>query len=137
MLDWFASLVGNISNIMYSSLLIIKREGAPEIGIVNFQVHPDVINGNLMSADYPKFVRDTYEKLIENSRCMYINGTQGDTNHNDVFLEEGRCANGYDRAKYMGRKIAMSVLADYELALPISMEQGIRWGQKNIFVGLN
>jgi len=31
----------------------------------------------------------------------------------------------------------MSVLADYELALPISMEQGIRWGQKNIFVGHN
>ena len=120
-----------------SSLLIIKREGAPEIGIVNFQVHPDVINGNLMSADYPKFVRDTYEKLIDNSRCMYINGTQGDTNHNDVFLEEGRCANGYDRARYMGRKIAMSVLANYELALPISMEQGIRWGQKNIFVKHN
>lgn len=120
-----------------SSLLIIKREGAPEIGIVGFQVHPDVINGNLMSADFPKFVRDTYEKLIDNSRCMYINGTQGDTNHNDVFLEDGRCANGYDRARYMGRKIAMSAIANYELALPISVEKGIRWGQKNIFVKHN
>ena len=120
-----------------SSLLIIKREGAPEIGIVNFQVHPDVINGNLISADFPKFVRDTYEKLIDNSRCMYINGTQGDTNHVDVNLADGLCGNGYDRAKYMGRKIAMSVLENYELALPVSTEKGLRWGQKNIFVKHN
>lgn len=42
--------------------LIIKREDGYDIGIVNFQVHPDVIGGCTISADYPKFVRDTYEK---------------------------------------------------------------------------
>ena len=46
------------------SHLIIKREGTFDIGIVNFQVHPDVISGSLISADYPHFVRDTYEKRI-------------------------------------------------------------------------
>lgn len=99
-----------------SSLLILKREGKPEIGIVNFQVHPDVISGCAYSADFPKFVRDTYEKLIDNSLCMYINGAQGDTNHLDVRLSKEDCYRGYDRARYMGRKIAMSVVANYELA---------------------
>lgn len=119
-----------------SSLLIIRRENAPEIGIVNFQVHPDVIGGCEFSADYPKFVRDTYETLIPNSRCMYINGAQGDTNHYDLRLTEDRCRRGYDRARYMGRKIAMSVLADYEMALPLSGDR-IRYAQKSIFVKNN
>ena len=113
-----------------SSLLIIKREGAPEIGIVNFQVHPDVIGGCKMSADFPKFVRDTYEKLIDNSRCMYINGAQGDTNHIDVRLGPDVCRGGYERSRYMGRKIAMSVLADYELAKPLEAT-AVNYGQKS------
>lgn len=119
-----------------SSLLIIKRENAPEIGIVNFQVHPDVVGGSMISADFPKFVRDTYELLIPNSRCMYINGAQGDTNHIDVRLNTDYCVTGYDRCRYMGRKIAMSVIANYELAQPLS-GTAIAYGQKNIFVKHN
>ena len=119
-----------------SSLLIIKRENKPEIGIVNFQVHPDVIGGKTISADFPKFVRDTYEKLVDNSRCMYINGAQGDTNHVDVRLGEDKCRRGYDRARYMGRKIAMSVIANYELAEPLCGDV-INFGQQSIFVKFN
>ena len=119
-----------------SSLLIIKRENAPEIGIVNFQVHPDVIGGRTISADYPKFVRDTYETLIPNSLCMYINGAQGDTNHIDIRLSEDKCRRGYDRSRYMGRKIAMSVVANYELAEPLEGEK-IAFSQKSYFAAVN
>ncbi len=103
-----------------SQLLILKREGKPEIGIVTFQVHPDVIAGCKVSADYIKFVRDTYEKMIPNSICMYLNGAQGDTNHIDVTLSENDLVAGYTRAKYMGKKIACSVVANYELAKPVA-----------------
>ncbi len=119
-----------------TSLLIIKREGKPEIGIVNFQVHPDVIGGTKFTADFPYFVRDTYETIIPNSRCMYINGSQGDSNHCDWFLPLDKCFNGYDRARYMGRKIAMSVLADYELATPLSGDK-ISYMKKNLTVNYN
>ena len=119
-----------------SALLIIKRENGPEIGIVNFQVHPDVIGGCRISADYPKFVRDTYETLIPNSRCMYINGAQGDANHIDIRLEEDRCRRGYDRSRYMGRKIAMSVVANYELAEPLAGDR-IAFGQKSYLAKVN
>ena len=120
-----------------SQLLIIKREGKPEIGIVNFQVHPDVISGELLSADYPKFVRDTYELNVPNSLCMYLNGAQGDSNHIDVTRNpETSCAHGYDRARYMGRKIAMSVISNYELAEELPGDK-IGYAKKMISVRYN
>ncbi len=118
------------------ALLILKREGKPEIGIVNFQVHPDCIGGCKISADYPKFVRDTYEKLIDNSRCMYINGAQGDTNHIDVRLGEDKCRKGYDRIRYMGRKIAMAAVSNYELAEEISGDE-IKFARKGVIARHN
>ena len=119
-----------------SSLLILRRENKPEIGIVHFQVHPDVISGTKFSADFPKFVRDTYETLIPGSRCMYLNGTQGDTNHIDVRLSPDQCRGGYARSRYMGRRIAMSVLENYELAKPLS-GTAVRYGQKSVSVRYN
>ncbi len=120
-----------------SQLLIIKREDKPEIGIVNFQVHPDVIGGELLSADYPKFVRDTYELNVPNSLCMYINGAQGDSNHTDIRLDPTKdCGGGYDRARYMGKKIAMSVISNYELAKEISGEK-ISYAHKIITTKFN
>lgn len=120
-----------------SQLLIIKRENKPEIGIVNFQVHPDVIGGEFISADFPKFVRDTYELNVPNSLCMYINGAQGDTNHIDVRLDpKVDCASGYSRSRYMGRKIAMSVISNYELAEEINFD-GINYDCKFVTVKYN
>ena len=119
-----------------ASLLILKREGAKEIGIVNFQVHPDVISGNKMSADFPYFVRSTYEELVPNSHCMYINGAQGDTNHIDVTLDKTQLIRGYGRSRYMGRKIAMSLIANYDLALPLEGTE-IAYAQKYVTVTYN
>ncbi len=121
-----------------SSLLIIKREGKKEIGIVNFQVHPDLIGRTKYTADYPKFVRDTYEANVPNSLCMYINGAQGDTNHIDVRRnpEVDVCTKGYERAVYMGKKIAYSVLANYPLAKELDGEK-IAYAQRDISVKYN
>lgn len=119
-----------------STLLILKREGKPEIGIVNFQVHPDVIGGTKISADYPKFVRDTYEANVPNSLCMYINGANGDLNHVDVRLGPDQLRGGYERSKYMGRKIAMSVISNYALAQPLNGEK-VRFGQSELLCVYN
>lgn len=117
------------SNDEVSQLLILKRKDKPEIGIVTYQVHPDVIGGCKVSADYIKFVRDTYEALVPNSICMYLNGAQGDTNHVDVTLDaETDLVYGYERAKYMGKKIACSVVSNYELAKPVA-DGKVRFGE--------
>ncbi len=87
------------------ALVNFKRENAPEIALINFQVHPDVVWGEKYSADYPHFVRKTYEAAVENSLCMYINGPQGDTNHFNVHAHEGY-PERYEMAEHMGRVIA-------------------------------
>ena len=120
-----------------SSLLMFRRENKSEIAIINFQVHPDVIGGCKLSADYPHFVRDTYEKNVENSVCVYINGCQGDSNHIDVRLGSGDvCLRGYPRAEYMGKKIAMSVLANRLLAKKLE-GCNINYGHEIISVKYN
>lgn len=120
-----------------ASLVIIKRENKKEIGIVHFQVHPDVVSGNKYTADFPKFVRDTYELNVPNSLCIYLNGTQGDTNHIDVRLNpEVDCAKGYTRSKYMGKKIAMSVISNYELAKPIDVDK-VSFARRDVKIKYN
>ncbi|NLM78696.1 MAG: hypothetical protein GX173_11530, partial [Ruminococcaceae bacterium] len=94
-------------------LLRITREEADEILLVNFQVHPDVIGGNLFSADYPGFVRKTLEDALDDVRCVYFNGAQGDTNHINVNAPEWDANGGYEHAKHMGRSIAGAVLQTY------------------------
>ena len=98
------------------ALTYFKREGAPEIAIINFQVHPDMVSGCLMSADYPHFVRSTYEKVIPDSLCMYINGAQGDTNHINVKTPEHMLRKGYAMAQHAGRTIAGTAIALYAMA---------------------
>ena len=98
------------------ALTYFKREGAPEIAIINFQVHPDVISGSLLSADFPYFVRSTYEKVVPNSLCMYINGAQGDTNHINVKTPENMLRRGYALAEHMGRTIAGTAISLYAMA---------------------
>lgn len=120
-----------------SSLFLLKRENAPEIAIINFQVHPDVIGGKTISADFPHFVRDTYESIIPNSRCVYFNGCQGDTNHCDFMgIPKPQKLGGYDRSEYMGKKIAMSVISNLHLAKELPGE-AIAYGQKTITLSIN
>jgi hypothetical protein len=94
-------------------LVRITRAGAPEILLVNFQVHPDVIGGNHFSADFPGFVRTTLESALDHTRCVYFNGAQGDTNHINVNAPAWDANGGYEHAKHMGRSIAGAVLQMY------------------------
>ena len=118
------------------ALTYFLRENAPEIALINFQVHPDVIGGTKMSADYPGFVRRTYEAAVENSLCMYINGPQGDTNHFDVNAPEGMLRGGYEMSRHMGRVIAGTAMALRAKAIPTEGVP-VRAFQKNIQVPHN
>ena len=97
-------------------LVYFKRENAPEIALINFQTHADTIGGEKFSADFPKFVRDTYEGAIENSRCMFINGAEGDTNHFNFVKILPYRPKGYEMAKHMGRTIAGTAISVRALA---------------------
>ena len=68
--------------------------------------------------------------LIPNSRCIFFNGAEGDSNHIDVRLTKAEGA-GYSRARYMGEKIAMSLIANLPLAKPMK-NTGITYGMNAI-----
>lgn len=106
------------------NVIRFNRGEGDDIVLVNFGCHPDVVGGNKISADWPKFLRTTVEKAIDGSKCLYINGAQGDVNHvnvfpkagdfNDMFNDFDGVSRGYGHARYMGRVVAGAVLQVFD-----------------------
>ena len=104
-------------------LIRIDREGADSIAVVNFATHPDTIGGEVISADWPGFVRTTLEAAIDGVKCIFINGAQGDVNHINVFPKPGEdnglhkdfddVDRGYEHSRHMGRVVAGAALMVY------------------------
>ncbi len=101
-----------------------NREGADDIVMVNFGNHPDVVGGNKISGDWPNFLRKTVEKVLDNTKCIFFNGAQGDVNHvnvfpkggemNDMFNDFDDVARGYAHARHIGHVVAGGVLQVYD-----------------------
>ncbi len=101
-----------------------NRDGADDLVLVNFGNHPDTVGGNKISGDWPNFLRKTVEKTIDNTKCIFFNGAQGDVNHvnvhpvggemNDMFMNFDDVARGYNLAKHIGNVVAGGVLQVYE-----------------------
>ena len=103
-------------------LVRILREGKDEIVLLNFQVHPDVINGNLISADYPGFVRRIFEAAVPGTKCIYFNGAQGDTNHINHFAPRERTMGKYKHSRHMGMSIVGEAMKIYTYAEKVEGE---------------
>ena len=101
-------------------LLIIRREGADDIYMVNFGTHADTVHGEYISADWPGFVCSILEGAIPGSKCMFLLGPEGDVNHINRFVEGRGIVTSEKQdvdvgetrahARYMGRVIAGEIL---------------------------
>ncbi len=108
------------------------RPGAETIVLVNFGNHPDVVGGCKISADWPGFLRKYVEKAIDNTKCVFFNGAQGDVNHvnvhpeggylNDLFMDFDDVARGYAHSKYIGRVVTGGVLQAYDKVKYVDVE---------------
>ncbi len=110
-----------------NSVRIVRftREGANDIALVNFSTHPDVISGTKWSADWPGFTRRFVEEDLDNVSCIFLTGTQGDSNHVDYFKpksERIKGGNGYAHSRYMGRTVADAVVAAWDKTVPMTDE---------------
>ena len=118
-------------------LVRFTREGKNDIALVNFQNHPDMIGGNKFSADWPGFLRRSFEKAVDNTRCIFFNGAQGDVNHfnvNDTTDLNGRLRAEFGPsgfARYIGRVVAGAVMQVYD-RVEYQDVQNIRFCQKVI-----
>lgn len=102
-------------------LIKITRENADDIFIVNFGTHPDSVGGEFISADYPGYVCSTLEAALPGTKCVFLQGFQGDVNHVNPAPTAGERAisvidfdsvpRSLEHAKHMGRIIAGAVLS--------------------------
>lgn len=100
------------------------REDGETIVIGSFACHPDTVGGEKVSADWLGFARRTVEKAIDNTRCIILNGIQGDVNHvnvnpapgymNDLSVDFDGVVRGYGHARHMGHAVAGAILQVYD-----------------------
>lgn len=105
-------------------VLRFDREGADTVVFANFANHPDTIGGNKISADWPGQFRKAFEKAVDNTKCIFFNGAQGDINHvnvnakngdfNDLFMDFDDVSRGYGHTRHMGRVVAGAVMQIYD-----------------------
>ena len=119
------------------NVLRFHREAAEDLVLVNFGNHPDTIGGCGISADWPGFLRRSFEKAVDGTRCIFFNGAQGDVNHLD--LSDTNDLNGRLRAEfgptgfaqYIGRVVAGAVMQVYDRVTYRDVDD-IRYCQKII-----
>ncbi len=123
-------------------LLKIEREEKDDIYVVCFGTHADTVDGELISADWPGFVRTTIEGALGDVKCLFLTGSQGDVNHiNTAPTASDRVGlnydgfdgvpRGYEHAKHMGRVVAGAVLQICGKTLPVK-DSAIKFGVKAI-----
>ena len=128
------------------SVLRFDRENAEHIVLVNFGNHPDTVGGNYISADWPGQVRKTVEKSLDDVKCIFFNGVQGDINHinvwpkegyyNDTFVDFDSVPRGYKHAIYVGRVVTAAVLQAYDKVKYIDVHS-LKCKQRTICVPSN
>lgn len=106
------------------NVLRFDREGASSLVFVNFANHPDVVGGEKISADWPGLLRKDVEKILDDTKCIFFNGAQGDVNHvnvhpeggylNGMFMDFDDVSRGYAHAEYIARVVTGGVLQAYD-----------------------
>ena len=114
------------------------REGADTIVLANFGDHPDTVGGCKISADWPGFARRRLEKALDDVKCIFFNGAQGDVNHvnvnpkpgdlNDMFMDFDDVSRGYGHARHMGNVVAGAIMQVYDKVsyVDVNKVQGLK-----------
>lgn len=114
------------------NVLRFDREGAPSIVLVNYGLHADTINGDLLSPDWPGWMRKTLDKALDGVKCIFFNGAEGDVGSTNIHPTGGDMNDteiSFDNemkspgmARFVGRAIAGTVLQVYDKVCYIDVE---------------
>jgi len=105
-------------------VLRFDRAGADSVVLVNYGLHADTVNGEMLSADWPSWMYRTIEKALDGTKCIFFNGAEGDVGSTHVFPTGGDMNDteiSFDNemkspgmARFVGRAIAGTVLQVYD-----------------------
>ena len=106
------------------NVLRFDRENAPSIVLVNYGIHADTVNGEMISSDFIGVLRSTLDKALDGVKTMFICGAQGDVGSTNVHPKDGDMNDteiSFDNemkspgmARFVGRAIAGTVLQVYD-----------------------
>ena len=105
-------------------VLRVDREGAESVVLMNYGVHADTTNGEMISADWPHWMRKTVEAALDGTKCMFMTGCEGDVGSTHVFPAPGDMNDteiSFDNemkspgmARFVGRALAGTILQVYD-----------------------
>lgn len=114
------------------NVLRFDREGGETVVLVNYGVHADTVNGELISSDWPGWMRRTLEKALDGVKCMFfpgaegdvgsthVNPTGGDMNDTEISFDNEMKSPGM--ARFVGRALAGTVLQVYDKAAYVDVD---------------
>ena len=118
-------------------LLRVVRDGGKEMLLVNFATHADVIGGTKFCADWPGFLADTLENAFGGEVAAFtLIGTEGNSNHVNVFQPKGTPVKGLNIAKRMARILAGEVLKIYDDAKDAA-SHSLSFYRQEVLIGQN
>ena len=114
-------------------VLRFDREGGESIVLVNYGLHADTVNGELISSDWPGWMRRTLDKALDGVKCIFFNGAEGDVGSTHVFPSGGDMNDteiSFDNemkspgmARFVGRALAGTVLQVYDKVEYVPVEK--------------
>ena len=115
------------------NVLRFDREGADSVVLVNYGLHADTVNGELISSDWPGWMRKTIKKALDGTKCMFFPGAEGDVGSTHVFPSGGDMNDteiSFDNemkspgmARFVGRAIAGTVLQVFDKAEYVDVDK--------------
>lgn len=106
------------------NVLRFDQDSGNSIVLVNYGIHCDTIGGELLSADFPAWLRSTVEKALDGAKCLFFAGAQGDVGSTNVHPGGGDMNDteiSFDNemkspgmARFVGRALAGTVLQVYD-----------------------
>jgi len=127
-------------------VLRFDREGGNTIILVNYGLHADTVNGELISSDWPGWMRRTLDKALDGVDTIFFNGAEGDvgsTNVNPTGGDMNDTEISFDNemkspgmARFVGRALAGTVLQVYDKVCYVDVDN-IDIIQKDVLIPAN
>ncbi len=105
-------------------ILRFDQQNGESIVLLNYGLHADTVNGELISSDWVGWLRRTVDKALDGVKCITFVGAQGDVGSTHVFPSGGDMNDteiSFDNemkspgmARFVGRALAGTILQVYD-----------------------
>ena len=122
------------------------REGAETVVLVNYGLHADTLNLDLVSPDWPGMLSKTFETTVPGTKVMTFVGAEGDVGStnvhpgpgdmNDTDISFDSEMKSVGMCRFVGRALAGTVLQIYDKVAYVDVEE-IRAVHRSIFAPSN